>query len=1045
MGLILTQGLVIGGKEQPDYSVAVELHVNQTAGDINVTLTSTGGEDYRVQWGDGEYSDVTNGVEATHTYAEDYAGPLILRANSPVTVISSTDGDWDFDVAELPSTLTSLTMAYASPALTGSFENLPAALVTLDLSGSASNLEAGLDALPSAIEYLDLSSSSTDVSGSLSLLPSTITYLDLSNTNSAITGDLDDPPASLIYLALNSTPSVITAVNETTSMTSGTRAVYLQDTAMPSPTIDAVLAALATITTWVNEQAINLGGNNAPRTSDSDADKTTLEGNGVTVTVNEVATPAITFVQSDSAWAASGANITVDKPTGTIDDDVMIALCYLDGTDGTGVWTAPAGWTKIFDYTGTLARDRCLTAFSKVASSEGASYTFTNNGPGTANVSGAIIALKGVDTASILDATYVEANHVLDDDTEPFTSPNITTTTDGSWVLLMQAITHAFCTAGGAPSGYTLRLEQIGTQDGQILFATKEVSTAGAETPGDFTSTFSDNSGAASTVALAIKVAPSGGVIVTPSLATLSNNQAAGPVNLTVTTHDASTYQVRWGDGTISADIASGATALYTYPSAFDGDVTVHTDGNITSIASTDGGWDFALAALPSTCTVLNLGGTNAAVTGTLADLPSGMTDLQLFNTSSVITGNFGDEPSGMVTLYLSNTSSNIAGSFDNAASTFVNLSLRSSSSTAAFNFANFPSSLRLLRLHDSSCTIDASAGTTPPTAFQVAELHNLGLTATQVDDALITLSTISSWSDQMRIDIGGDNANRTSASDSAVTTLQSNSVVVNVNEGAPSEPPAPTERLDVIYTSNWETGAIQPRSSNPDGWDQQALMTDPAIKAQQLTVVAAESGITPLSGTYMFKAFFDGAWGNDPAGHNRSELLQPGNLLLMPGNEYWIGFAMYLEDNANNQALIQSTRINAHCFQYHQVSGTGTSGMNMNRGKWNFRFGTLATQTDCGNIVLGQWNKFVLNANVTLDGTGFCKMWINADSDADTPIYNKTGQSCWNANGISMKIGVYRDGLGQDAGFTYARHYYDSFRIARGANANFNSVTPGD
>lgn len=263
-----------------------------------------------------------------------------------------------------------------------------------------------------------------------------------------------------------------------------------------------------------------------------------------------------------------------------------------------------------------------------------------------------------------------------------------------------------------------------------------------------------------------------------------------------------------------------------------------------------------------------------------------------------------------------------------------------------------------------------------------------------------------------------------------------------------PVEPPEPVEPPNpaaVFYVSNFETGAIQSPSKNPDGWDKHAF----SRPSEQLRVTKAENGVQPREGQYMFCSYYNADMiKGDPKGKERSELLQPGNYLLETGKEYWIGFSMFMEDNQNNRNLIASKRLNAHCFQFHQVGDTGTSGMSMNEGKWNFVFGTLATVTDCGSIELGRWNDFVFHCKVSTGSDGFCKMWINDPTGSGTPAYSKTGKSVWDANGISMKIGVYRTGLGQNGdldagGSQYARQYYDSWRLAD-QSGKYADVYPG-
>lgn len=86
----------------------------------------------------------------------------------------------------------------------------------------------------------------------------------------------------------------------------------------------------------------------------------------------------------------------IAKPTGTLDGHVMIAIIQTGGAINI---TAPGGWTAVDEYDHTTAN---LTngLYYKVASSEGASYTFTDDSASATPLCGAILTFSGVDTAT---------------------------------------------------------------------------------------------------------------------------------------------------------------------------------------------------------------------------------------------------------------------------------------------------------------------------------------------------------------------------------------------------------------------------------------------------------------------------------------------------------------------------------------------------------------------------------------------------------------------------------------------------------------------
>lgn len=105
---------------------------------------------------------------------------------------------------------------------------------------------------------------------------------------------------------------------------------------------------------------------------------------------------AIAFASHTEVTAASAGatNITVTKPTGTVDGDLLLVFAFCNGAGVT--FTPPAGWTTSTSGSG-------VHAWWKVASGEGASWTFTRS----ANTNSAVIQaarLTGVSPTSPVDA-----------------------------------------------------------------------------------------------------------------------------------------------------------------------------------------------------------------------------------------------------------------------------------------------------------------------------------------------------------------------------------------------------------------------------------------------------------------------------------------------------------------------------------------------------------------------------------------------------------------------------------------------------------------
>lgn len=83
---------------------------------------------------------------------------------------------------------------------------------------------------------------------------------------------------------------------------------------------------------------------------------------------------AIAYRSNASAGGGTGTNLTINKPTGTVDNDIMIAALLNDA--GATAWTLPAGWAWIKQSQANGNGNEWCSVAWKRASSEGASYTF---------------------------------------------------------------------------------------------------------------------------------------------------------------------------------------------------------------------------------------------------------------------------------------------------------------------------------------------------------------------------------------------------------------------------------------------------------------------------------------------------------------------------------------------------------------------------------------------------------------------------------------------------------------------------------------------
>src|SRR6266403_5594592 len=102
-----------------------------------------------------------------------------------------------------------------------------------------------------------------------------------------------------------------------------------------------------------------------------------------------------------TAIVASGTTMTLNKPSGVVNGDVMIANIKTEG----GIFTqypSLSGWTEIahVDFENAGAHHRCALLYRIAGPSEPSSYTFFFGSGGTTDAEGAIVAFSGVDTLS---------------------------------------------------------------------------------------------------------------------------------------------------------------------------------------------------------------------------------------------------------------------------------------------------------------------------------------------------------------------------------------------------------------------------------------------------------------------------------------------------------------------------------------------------------------------------------------------------------------------------------------------------------------------
>ena len=155
----------------------------------------------------------------------------------------------------------------------------------------------------------------------------------------------------------------------------------------------------------------------------------------------------VRYRASANNTAGAGTSITITKPTGTIDNDVMFAWIVINTIDAI---TAPAGWTLIRSTTFDTNQRRA-SLYWKLAASEGANYQWTT--VGAQNWAGGITTLYNVNTTSPFDVENAIATAA-----SPHATPSVTPAVAANAAIL--TFFGLYDSAGGAntwtpPTGMT--------------------------------------------------------------------------------------------------------------------------------------------------------------------------------------------------------------------------------------------------------------------------------------------------------------------------------------------------------------------------------------------------------------------------------------------------------------------------------------------------------------------------------------------------------------------------------------------------------------
>lgn len=209
--------------------------------------------------------------------------------------------------------------------------------------------------------------------------------------------------------------------------------------------------------------------------------------------------------------AAASAQIltntaTIDKPTGTVADDYMVAVISVDG--GARTITPPAGWTQLALVQKTTGDQQTMGVYGKRAGgSEGANYAFTVSGGAGG---GAIVGYSGVDTTTAIDVTASTAESTGGTSPVTVAASSVTTVTANAMVLWIaatdQGANNPISAGFTPPTGFTERVDNSSYDWTTFTVAEKGFASAGAT--GSVSGTFSASSGSHGYIAALVALRP---------------------------------------------------------------------------------------------------------------------------------------------------------------------------------------------------------------------------------------------------------------------------------------------------------------------------------------------------------------------------------------------------------------------------------------------------------------------------------------------------------------------------------------------------------
>ena len=234
--------------------------------------------------------------------------------------------------------------------------------------------------------------------------------------------------------------------------------------------------------------------------------------NALMMSSRKVSAPpgSLAVASTSSAYVvATGYSLTITKPSGTVEGDLLICYVLSFGWGNFPTITTLSGWTKLIERTtDKYYSGNCVGAiyYKKAGASEPSSYTWVNGGSGNTYFNCLMMRITGAHATTPIDAS-ASTNTVNPSTT--YTFPSVTTTVANTLLLLFGGLTNN-PVAGewplAAPSGFTVSVNIIDTVEDVCLGSAYKLQAATGAT-GSFTVTYNDADALAQGFTIAIKPA----------------------------------------------------------------------------------------------------------------------------------------------------------------------------------------------------------------------------------------------------------------------------------------------------------------------------------------------------------------------------------------------------------------------------------------------------------------------------------------------------------------------------------------------------------